>query len=56
MFEEITVNKPYSPIKNKGEGVLFDIDNSGARLFILFNKPSGDEIKQTESNNRRGSC
>lgn len=45
----LEVGKPYAPLTGRGEGVLFDIDDGGAKLLICFCRPTAQEIAATQA-------
>lgn len=45
----LEVGKPYAPLSGRGEGVIFDINDAGARLFYNFNNPTREEIESAKA-------
>lgn len=45
----LEVGKPYPLIAGRGEGVIFDIDDDGAKMFILLDRPTEREIAAVRS-------
>ena len=49
MFVKYEVGQRINEFVGHPEGVVFDIDDSGAIMFVFFNKPNEQEIKQFDS-------
>lgn len=49
MYQKFEVGQLFQGKTNFPEGVKFDFDQSGALLFLFFNKPSAKEIESVKS-------
>lgn len=49
MFKRIAVGEKHEEFISKNEGVRFNMEDSGATLTILFNKPNAQEIEDIKN-------